>query len=143
MPCTSAGRVRSRERRPQEIIQRASGKFAVVHDHDEREDVERVMRINRSAEAFDRRLSLSTACRNVGPTTATMPGRHKRGSPNPSGNVKPAGRTIGSSPRRPGRRDDDFRARVQAGPRIIECVDRRLRLEMEVRLPIDARQHVR
>ena len=35
-----------------------------------------------------------------------------------------------------------FRARVQAAAGIVERVDRRLRLEMQVGLPIDARQHV-
>ena len=71
------------------------------------------------------------------------PGSATRGSPKPSGSRRPAGTSVGKRPAlRPGGGDHDLRALVQAVARVVEGVDRRPGLEVEVVRPVDPLQDV-
>ena len=122
------------------LPQRPGGELAVVDDHDQRERPDRVVGPNDRQNAAI--VGLVDA-RNGGPSTARTPGRATRGSRKPSGRRRPAGSSVGSvAPPRAGGGDHDLRALVQAVARVVERVDRRPGLEMEVVRPVDPLEHV-
>ena len=78
-----------------------------------------------------------------GPRTTSTPGIATRGDVKPSGSRSPAGISVGRSRRfGPGDGDDELRALVQAVARVVERVDRRPGLEVQVVRPVDALQDV-
>ena len=140
MPVDVGRGVRARERDPEEVRSRPRGELAVVDDHDQREAADRVVGTERPAERGD------VAGRRGDRAVPGRPGCRAApaaGSRKPSGRRRPAGSSAGSvAAARAGGGDHDLRALVQAVARVVERVDRRPGLEVQVVRPVDALEQV-
>ena len=92
------GRVRARERHPQQIVQRPGREVAVVHQHDQRKRIKRVP--GRESLAQNRCTSPAHRPRQRGigaaPQSPTTPGKQIRGSLKPSGKCRSPATCVGS-----------------------------------------------
>lgn len=141
------GRIRSSERRPQPVIEVACGEFAVINERNERESVDTRSRIEVPQELPDRAFLLAV-------TRTESCVERRRGDDQNSGNrdtriVKPVGQRQLSrnrcrqlAARRASGGNDELGAGVKTVPRVVERVDRRLRLEMQIGAPIGSLQDV-